>query len=167
MNDKQQIAVRLKAFRNRAGLSMSALAELIGMAGASSYQRYESPKNYARKEFLPLELTMKIGRALEGKGNPPIDYASVIELAGIQVGHDSSSKPSAAEDYSHRQAGCLFCEPPIDRVIAENDLAYLSRGVKATNAALVERAVTLLETMNVNIMGPEEVRQKLKLTKRS
>jgi len=46
------------------------------------------------------------------------------------------------------------------------DNIYLSRGVKATNAGLVERAVTLLETMNVNIMGPEEVRRNLKLTKR-
>jgi uncharacterized protein (DUF849 family) len=46
------------------------------------------------------------------------------------------------------------------------DNIYLSKGVPATNEALVERAVSILEAMNVKIMGPEEVRQKLKLKKR-
>ncbi|NQU58086.1 MAG: 3-keto-5-aminohexanoate cleavage protein [Rhodospirillales bacterium] len=44
------------------------------------------------------------------------------------------------------------------------DNIYLSKGVKTSNAGLVERAVTLLEAMNVKIIGPEEVRRKLKLT---
>ncbi len=52
------------------------------------------------------------------------------------------------------------------RVGLEDNL-YLSRGVKATNGSLVERAVTILEAMNVKVLGPEEVRQKLKLVKRS
>ncbi len=43
------------------------------------------------------------------------------------------------------------------------DNIYLSKGVKASNADLVERAATLLEAMNVKIIGPEEVRRKLKL----
>lgn len=51
------------------------------------------------------------------------------------------------------------------RVGLEDNL-YLSRGVKATNGSLVERAVTILEAMNVKVLGPEEVRQKLKLVKR-
>jgi uncharacterized protein (DUF849 family) len=46
------------------------------------------------------------------------------------------------------------------------DNIYLSKGVPATNEALVARAVSILEAMNVKIMGPEEVRQKLKLKKR-
>jgi uncharacterized protein (DUF849 family) len=45
------------------------------------------------------------------------------------------------------------------------DNIYLSKGVKTSNAGLVERAVTLLENMNVKVIGPDEVRQKLKLTK--
>lgn len=51
------------------------------------------------------------------------------------------------------------------RVGLEDNL-YLSRGVKATNGALVERAVTILEGMNVNVLGPDAVREKLKLVKR-
>jgi uncharacterized protein (DUF849 family) len=43
------------------------------------------------------------------------------------------------------------------------DNIYLSRGVKATNGTLVERAVTILEGMNVRVVGPAEVRRKLKL----
>lgn len=51
------------------------------------------------------------------------------------------------------------------RVGLEDNL-YLSRGQKARNGDLVERAVTILEAMNVRILGPEEVRNKLALKKR-
>ncbi|NQV47122.1 MAG: 3-keto-5-aminohexanoate cleavage protein [Rhodospirillaceae bacterium] len=47
------------------------------------------------------------------------------------------------------------------------DNIYLSKGVKTSNAGLVERAVTLLESMNVKVIRPDEVRRKLKLVKRS
>jgi uncharacterized protein (DUF849 family) len=43
------------------------------------------------------------------------------------------------------------------------DNIYLSRGVLATNRQLVERAVTILEAMNVRVLGPDEVRAKLGL----
>jgi 3-dehydrocarnitine:acetyl-CoA trimethylamine transferase len=46
------------------------------------------------------------------------------------------------------------------------DNIYLSRGVLATNGQLVERAVSILNAMNVRILGPHEMRTKLKLTKR-
>ncbi len=51
------------------------------------------------------------------------------------------------------------------RVGLEDNL-YLERGVYASNANLVERAVTILEAMNVRVIGPDEVREKLKLKKR-
>jgi uncharacterized protein (DUF849 family) len=38
--------------------------------------------------------------------------------------------------------------------------------VLATNGSLVERAVTILEAMNVRVLGPAEVRAQLKLQKR-
>jgi len=46
------------------------------------------------------------------------------------------------------------------------DNIYLSKGALASNGQLVERAVTILEAMNVRIIGPEEARRKLKLKKR-
>jgi uncharacterized protein (DUF849 family) len=46
------------------------------------------------------------------------------------------------------------------------DNIYLSRGVLATNRQLVERAVTILEAMNVGVLGPDEVRARLGLRSR-
>jgi uncharacterized protein (DUF849 family) len=48
------------------------------------------------------------------------------------------------------------------RVGLEDNL-YLSRGRLATNAELVARAVRILEAMNVQVLGPAEVREKLRL----
>lgn len=51
------------------------------------------------------------------------------------------------------------------RVGLEDNL-YLSRGRLATNAELVERAVGILEGMNVRVMGPDDVRERLSLRDR-
>jgi uncharacterized protein (DUF849 family) len=45
------------------------------------------------------------------------------------------------------------------------DNIWRSRGVKATNGALVERSVTILEAMNVRVLGPDGVRERLNLVK--
>jgi uncharacterized protein (DUF849 family) len=52
------------------------------------------------------------------------------------------------------------------RVGLEDNL-YLERGVLATNAQLVERAVRIATDMGARVIGPEEVREKLKLQKRA
>jgi uncharacterized protein (DUF849 family) len=52
------------------------------------------------------------------------------------------------------------------RVGLEDNL-YLERGILATNGQLVERAVKIVELMGVKVVGPEQVRQRLSLTKRS
>jgi uncharacterized protein (DUF849 family) len=46
------------------------------------------------------------------------------------------------------------------------DNIWLAKGVKATNGGLVERAVTILEAMNVRVLGPSEVRERLELVQR-
>jgi uncharacterized protein (DUF849 family) len=50
------------------------------------------------------------------------------------------------------------------RVGLEDNL-YLARGTLATNAELVARAVTILEAMNVRVLGPAEVRERLGLVR--
>ncbi len=50
------------------------------------------------------------------------------------------------------------------RVGLEDNL-YLEKGVLATNKMLVDRAVQILESLNINIMGPDEVREMLGLVK--
>ena len=52
------------------------------------------------------------------------------------------------------------------RVGLEDNL-WLEKGVLATNAQLVERAVGIVEGMGAKIMGPQAVRAKLGLTKRA
>ena len=47
------------------------------------------------------------------------------------------------------------------------DNIWLERGVKATNGQLVERAVTILEAMNVRVLGAGQVRETLQLTSHS
>jgi uncharacterized protein (DUF849 family) len=52
------------------------------------------------------------------------------------------------------------------RVGLEDNL-FLEKGVLATNAQLVERAVTIIENMGAHVVGPDEVRTRLKLEKRA
>ncbi|MGD1869515.1 MAG: 3-keto-5-aminohexanoate cleavage protein [Neomegalonema sp.] len=52
------------------------------------------------------------------------------------------------------------------RVGLEDNL-WLAKGQLATNALLVERAVTIIENLGATVVGPEQVRERLSLTKRA
>ena len=52
------------------------------------------------------------------------------------------------------------------RVGLEDNL-WLEKGVLATNAQLVEKAVGIIEGMGARVMGPAQVREKLGLVKRA
>jgi len=52
------------------------------------------------------------------------------------------------------------------RVGLEDNL-WLDKGVLATNSQLVDRALTIVETMGARVLGPAEVREKLGLVKRA
>ena len=52
------------------------------------------------------------------------------------------------------------------RVGLEDNL-MLDRGVLAENWQLVERSVEIIERLGARVIGPEDVRKKLKLTKRA
>lgn len=52
------------------------------------------------------------------------------------------------------------------RVGLEDNL-FLERGVLATNAQLVEKSVTIIENLGAKVIGPQEVRDLLGLTKRA
>jgi uncharacterized protein (DUF849 family) len=52
------------------------------------------------------------------------------------------------------------------RVGLEDNL-FLDRGVLASNGQLVERAATILTAMGARVLGPAEVREKLKLRRRN
>ncbi|WP_322894323.1 MULTISPECIES: 3-keto-5-aminohexanoate cleavage protein [unclassified Yoonia] len=52
------------------------------------------------------------------------------------------------------------------RVGLEDNL-YLSKGMLASNAQLVEKAVTIVDNMGAKVIGPDAVRERLHLTKRA
>jgi uncharacterized protein (DUF849 family) len=52
------------------------------------------------------------------------------------------------------------------RVGLEDNL-FLEKGVLATNAQLVERAVTIVENLGARVIGPDEVRARLQIEKRA
>ena len=52
------------------------------------------------------------------------------------------------------------------RVGLEDNL-WLGKGQLATNEQLVERAVGIIEGLGARVIGPDEVRAKLNLTKRA
>jgi uncharacterized protein (DUF849 family) len=51
--------------------------------------------------------------------------------------------------------------------IGLEDNLWLDKGVLATNAQLVERAVSIVENIGARVIGPDEVRRKLNLAKRA
>lgn len=81
---------------------------------------------------------------------PPGDVFSAFS-----IGKNAQAYPAAA----------VLCGGNV-RVGLEDNL-YLSRGVLASNAQLVERAATIVSNMGARILSPAEVRDKLKLTKRA
>lgn len=86
---------RLKALRERAGLSMDRLAHACGYRGASSYQRYENTAMYG-KPWLPLPLVTRLADALTGLGEPPIARGEILALAGIREAGAGSAAMSAS-----------------------------------------------------------------------
>lgn len=69
----------LKDLRNRAGMTVRAMADAIGRP-PSTYASYEDKY---KKPFLPLDLVQKIAPVLEARGIPPEE---VYALAGVQPG---------------------------------------------------------------------------------
>ena len=83
--------------------------------------------------------------------NVPKDWV----FSAFSIGRNAAAYPAAA----------ILAGGNI-RVGLEDNI-YLSRGVFATNAQLVERAATIATTMGATLIGPDAVRQKLGLVKQA
>jgi 3-dehydrocarnitine:acetyl-CoA trimethylamine transferase len=111
-----------------------------------------------------------------------IEQPALIQLC-LGIPYGAPDDPATLLALVHNlPAGCVFTAFSIGRMqlpyvalsaiaggnvrVGLEDNIYLSRGVKASNGALVERAVTILEAMNVRVLGPGEVRERLQLQKR-
>lgn len=93
-NSPESIARRVRALRDRSGLTMDEFAHAMGYAGASSIQRYENPAQlkpgYLRRDFVA-----KLEKALLNKGNPPITRPEIWELAGPEFNFSKPPEPNA------------------------------------------------------------------------
>lgn len=58
------------------------MAQIFGLKGPSSYQRYEDESKF-KKDTLPTPIVSRLARRLEGKGDPPITREEVWELSGV------------------------------------------------------------------------------------
>lgn len=77
------IPTQFRALRERAGLSLDALAKALGYKAASSIQRYESP-DYA-KPYLNADLIGKLMVVLTGKGSPPIASREILAMGEANI----------------------------------------------------------------------------------
>ncbi len=94
-------ARRLAQLRRRAGLSMSKMAQAMGVSSASTYQHYEA--RYKRR-YLPLEMVRRIKSLLVDNGIPE---GEVNALAGIE-GLDLPGIQTAVDLLSWVEAGRMM-----------------------------------------------------------
>ncbi|MFC5385156.1 hypothetical protein ACFPLB_04150 [Aquamicrobium segne] len=81
MTNSDWVTTEFRALRERAELSLDALAQAMGYARASSIQRYEDPAAYKR-EYFDRTFVAKLLKALVGKGDPQITSSEIWALAG-------------------------------------------------------------------------------------
>ena len=79
------------------------------------------------------------------------------------MGKINLTQARAQNRVTHTSKATISIKVPVN-VLSAN--LWLEKGVLATNGSLVERAVSILHAMNVRVLGPAEVREKLKLVKR-
>jgi transcriptional regulator with XRE-family HTH domain len=86
------VTTLLRQLRQRAGLSMAAIASMTGLARASSWQRYEDQALFS-KSCLPLEMRSGLLKALAGRGDPPITEEEVDRLFGADDAWLAAPRP--------------------------------------------------------------------------
>ncbi|MER8886929.1 3-keto-5-aminohexanoate cleavage protein [Mesorhizobium sp. M0816] len=94
----------------------------------------------------------------------PNDLNTFLALANSVPANWTFSAFSIGRDAIAYPAAAVLAGGNV-RVGLEDNL-YVGKGQFATNGQLVERAVNVVESMGARVVGPEEVREKLKLTKR-
>lgn len=136
----------LTALRMRAGLSLREVAEAAGYNGASSVQAYFAP-DYDRRP-LSGPVAVRLGKALAGKGSPPVEMDEVLKLAQIEGMGDVYVPlvPEAMPNTAIAEAPTLRGQPrdvPVYGSALAADLAFDTNGngpepVEITNFSMGE-----------------------------
>lgn len=72
-----------------------------------------------------LEVDHILPRNHGGSDDPSNLQALCYSCNAMKRDRDDSNLRAVRESYSHKEAGCLFCEIPAERVVAQNALAYV------------------------------------------
>jgi phage repressor protein C with HTH and peptisase S24 domain len=122
------VTQRLRALRERSGLSMAEVAREIGFKAQSSYQRYEDDTLY-RRDWLDPELVEKLRKTLVGKGDPAITNDDISALSHPALSRDflensgrrsedSGSKTPDTGSYVQELLGPYAYAQPVNEVAA-------------------------------------------------
>lgn len=98
MTNSETTGAAVNRLRDRASLSLRALAAKAGYAAASSIQRYADP---AFDGPLGVEVATRFADAMEGMGDPPIARAEIVALTGLVI--DSNAVPFRMEGAANRR----------------------------------------------------------------
>lgn len=94
--DTPSIVEKFKELRQRAGVTMDALASHLGYKGRSSIQRYEDASLYKKPEY-PLSMVRKLVPLYVGKGEPKITIDEIMALAGARPAESPALEPVALQ----------------------------------------------------------------------
>jgi AcrR family transcriptional regulator len=89
------VAIRLKALRERAGISVREMAERLGFSTGGTYQHYE---DRYKKDHLPPTMVQKLVTILLGKGHPPIARREIASLGGDLGAEQTEAQTSPARE---------------------------------------------------------------------
>lgn len=129
------VTERLKALRNRAGVTMREAAGAIGKKTPSGYQHYEDPNKFFRP-YLPHEIIKDLIPLFVGRGEPPITEEEMWDLGGQRVKGDRPhiipvGRPALgrlAPIYSAAQGGkghLIIDHTPIDQLPPPEELLHV------------------------------------------
>jgi diadenosine tetraphosphate (Ap4A) HIT family hydrolase len=74
-----------------------------------------------------LEVDHIVPRARGGKDDPDNLQALCYSCNSMKRDRDATDFREVRKSYERREPGCVFCEVPEDRIVAENELAYAIR----------------------------------------
>jgi phage repressor protein C with HTH and peptisase S24 domain len=86
------IPARLRRLRARVGFTLEEMAHAAGLAGPSSWQRYEDEAVY-KKDYLAPDMATRLAEALAGKGVPPVRADEILALAQASAARPAAKKP--------------------------------------------------------------------------
>ncbi|AKR55735.1 hypothetical protein XM25_07975 [Devosia sp. H5989] len=98
-NSPESITAKIKELRERAGLSMAAVAKAMGYKTASGYQRYENAETY-KGGYLARDWVEGFAGAVAGRGSPPVTIDDVWPLAGPEFKPPAKKRNPLIDSYN-------------------------------------------------------------------